>query len=69
MSEYLAMGGYAVYVWPAYGLAALVLGGMAVVSVLGLKRRRAELASLDAVRPRRTRLRGTPAAATAKEGA
>ncbi|MGK2941553.1 MAG: heme exporter protein CcmD [Immundisolibacter sp.] len=26
MSEFLAMGGYAVYVWPCYALAALVLG-------------------------------------------
>jgi len=25
MSEFLAMGGYARYVWPAYGLSALVL--------------------------------------------
>ncbi|HEY2539648.1 MAG TPA: heme exporter protein CcmD [Stellaceae bacterium] len=25
---YLAMGGYAVYVWPAYGLATAVLGGL-----------------------------------------
>lgn len=25
MNEFLAMGGYARYVWPAYGLSALVL--------------------------------------------
>ncbi len=25
MSEFLNMGGYAVYVWPSYGLAAIVL--------------------------------------------
>ncbi len=25
MSEFLNMGGYATYVWPSYGLAALVL--------------------------------------------
>jgi heme exporter protein D len=28
IGAYLAMGGYAVYVWPAYGLAAAVLGGL-----------------------------------------
>jgi heme exporter protein D len=28
VGAYLAMGGYAVYVWPAYGLAAAVLGGL-----------------------------------------
>jgi heme exporter protein D len=26
--DWLAMGGYAVFVWPAYGLAAIVLGGL-----------------------------------------
>ena len=30
MADYLAMGGYAWYVWPSYGLALLVLGGMAL---------------------------------------
>lgn len=25
MNEFLAMGGYAVYVWPAYGITAVVL--------------------------------------------
>ena len=25
MSEFLSMGGYAVYVWPSYGLAAILL--------------------------------------------
>jgi heme exporter protein D len=28
VSQFLAMGGYAVYVWPPYGLTAAVLGGM-----------------------------------------
>ena len=26
VSQFLAMGGYAAYVWPCYGLAALVIG-------------------------------------------
>jgi len=29
---YFAMGGYAVYVWPAYGLTFAVLAGLAVFS-------------------------------------
>lgn len=29
MSDFLAMGGYAAYVWPAYGATALVIGGLA----------------------------------------
>ncbi len=32
ISAYLAMGGYAVFVWPAYGLTAAVLGGLALHS-------------------------------------
>ena len=32
LSTYLAMGGYAVFVWPAYGLSTAVLGGLAFVS-------------------------------------
>ena len=28
MSQFFAMGGYAAYVWPAYGATVLVLGGL-----------------------------------------
>ena len=30
MAHWLAMGGYAAFVWPAYGLTAIVLGGLAL---------------------------------------
>jgi heme exporter protein D len=29
IDHYLAMGGYAAFVWPAYGVALAVLGGLA----------------------------------------
>ncbi len=29
---WFAMGGYAAFVWPAYGVTAIVLGGLALVS-------------------------------------
>jgi len=29
LARYLAMGGYAAFVWPAYGVALAVLGGLA----------------------------------------
>ena len=32
LGAYLAMGGYAPYIWPAYALAAIVLGGLALFS-------------------------------------
>ena len=44
MSDYLAMGGYAAFIWPAYAAAALILGGMTVLSV---RRHRAALHALE----------------------
>ena len=32
VADFLAMGGYAGFVWPAYGIAALVLVGLLAVS-------------------------------------
>ncbi|MGA7260912.1 MAG: heme exporter protein CcmD [Stellaceae bacterium] len=32
ISAFLAMGGYAAFVWPAYGVAFAVLGGLALLS-------------------------------------
>ena len=32
IGAYFAMGGYAVFVWPAYALTATVLGGLALYS-------------------------------------
>ena len=44
LSEYLAMGGYAAFVWPAYAVAAIVIGG---VSWQSWRRYRASAALLD----------------------
>ena len=38
MSEFFAMGGYALFVWSAYGLSAIVLG-LNVVAALERERR------------------------------
>jgi heme exporter protein D len=46
MSDYWAMGGYAVFVWPAYGLSALVMVGLAVSAWRTLKARERALAKL-----------------------
>ena len=32
MSEYLAMGGYAAFIWPSYGVAALLLAAVFLLS-------------------------------------
>ena len=48
LTHYLAMGGYGGFVWPAYGLAALVLIGLFVASRRFLAAGEAELAALEA---------------------
>ena len=40
------MGGYAVYVWPAFGISALVLGGLLLTSLRGLRAREHTLTAL-----------------------
>ena len=47
MSEFLEMGGYAAFVWPAYGITVLVLVLLLVDSLGRLRRRQAELARLE----------------------
>ena len=37
MSEYFAMGGYAAFVWPSYGVAALLLVVLFLLSVRRLQ--------------------------------
>lgn len=57
MAEFFQMGGYAVYVWSAYGVVAVVLIGLVLWTVAGLARSTAELADLEALQPRRRRRR------------
>jgi heme exporter protein D len=47
MSEFFAMGGYAAFIWPAYGVSALLLGGAVVFTVRAYRRARAQLAALE----------------------
>ncbi len=44
---FLAMGGYARFVWPAYAVALAVLGWMLIDSVGTYRRRQRELAALE----------------------
>ena len=59
MDAFLAMGGYAAYVWPAFGLTLLVLLGLLWQSLRLSRQREAELAAL---RERLRGHRGRPAA-------
>ena len=47
------MGGYSGFVWSAYGVAALILIGLLIVSWKDLRARQAEVAALEAASPRR----------------
>ena len=46
-ATWLAMGGYAAFVWPAYGIAAFVLGGLVIHSWLRHRRSGDDLARLQ----------------------
>jgi heme exporter protein D len=54
-ARYLAMGGYAGFVWPAYAIAAAVLGGMTALSWRSYRASLRALARLESVRPPRRR--------------
>ena len=53
IATFFAMGGYAGYVWPAFGIAALVMIVMVVASLRSLRRREDALAELEKSRARR----------------
>ena len=53
LRSFLAMGGYAVYVWPAFLVAGLVMAGQVATTLWALRRREAALAELEARVPRR----------------
>jgi heme exporter protein D len=47
LDAFLAMGGYAQFVWPAYGAAALVLIVLLVWTLAGYRKRQRELDALQ----------------------
>ena len=53
MTEFMNMGGYAAYIWPAYGVAAIVLIWIAVASWRSVAANQKVLADLEPRVPRR----------------
>jgi heme exporter protein D len=54
MADYFAMGGYAAFVWPAYGITVLALVYVTVSSLRALRNAEHRAAAFDAARgPRR----------------
>ncbi|MSO71285.1 MAG: heme exporter protein CcmD [Alphaproteobacteria bacterium] len=47
LSEFLAMGGYALFVWPAMAMVAVVLGGLLFESLRQLRSAEADLAAVE----------------------
>lgn len=43
LDHFLAMGGYARFVWPAYALAVIVLGGFVIETVVTYRKRQRAL--------------------------
>ncbi|RJF94480.1 heme exporter protein CcmD [Oleomonas cavernae] len=60
IADFLAMGGYAGFVWPAFAVTFIVVIALAVSSRRALKRAEARLAALEAVRPARRRRAAQP---------
>jgi heme exporter protein D len=52
IQTFLAMGGYAEFVWPAYALAAGILAGLLLVSLRRLRKAEADLEALGLQRPK-----------------
>ncbi len=50
MSEFLSMGGHGIFIWSAYGVAAVVLGGLLAVSLRNMRRDEATVEALRAER-------------------
>ena len=68
IAGFFAMGGYAVYVWPAYGLSVAVLAWLVISSVTGLRADRRRLSQLEQAHPRRRGARHSAAEATEHAG-
>ncbi len=58
IQAFLEMGGYATFVWPAYGVAIGVLIGLLVVSLRGMRGHEAALRLLRSNLPHRARVSG-----------
>jgi len=71
VENFFAMGGYAAFVWPAFGLTALVMVWLLVATLHRLREREKALAALEAAGSRRSRGRaaGARPEGSAAEGA
>ncbi|MBT5263633.1 MAG: heme exporter protein CcmD [Rhodospirillaceae bacterium] len=59
------MGGYGAFIWPAYGIVAIVMAGLLVAAVRGTRARARDLAALEATGVSR---RGNPPQSKGSDG-
>jgi heme exporter protein D len=57
IAKFFEMGGYAGFVWPAFGIALVVLAGFVITSLRTLRSREATLRALEAAAPESPRAR------------
>ncbi len=50
LATFFAMGGYAAFVWPSYGLSALGIGAAVFLTLSSYRRTRAALALLEGLK-------------------
>ena len=55
LTDFLSMGGHAAFIWPAYGVAVVVLFALVMVSLRTLKANEIAVREIEATRPRRRR--------------
>jgi heme exporter protein D len=55
LSEFLSMGGHAGFIWPAYGVALVVLFVLVAVSLRTLRANEIAVREIEATRPKRRR--------------
>ncbi len=55
LTKFLSMGGHAAFIWPAYGVAVVVLFALVMVSLRALKANEIAVREIEATRPRRSR--------------
>ncbi|KAF0222182.1 MAG: heme exporter protein [Rhodospirillaceae bacterium] len=55
LTAFFAMGGHGGYVWPAYGLAVLVLVVLLVASIRAVRKQERDLETIQSLRPARRR--------------
>ncbi|MDH3793178.1 MAG: heme exporter protein CcmD [Rhodospirillales bacterium] len=55
IESFLAMGGYGLYVWPAYGLTAAIMVAFLISTLRSLRSRKRALKALEADAPQRHR--------------